>query len=230
MPGTSKKLKSSAPQALSSRKTELVRERILAAARQHFFRYGFARFTMDDLAAELGMSKKTIYVHFRGKEELIDALISAKMTHVLAGVDTILARSGAGFSERATELFRHVIAELGEVSQVFLRDLSRLVPEAYEKLEKVRRENIPRIWKKLLEEGISAGAVRADLDTTFAANFMLLAIQALLHPDNLGQFKMTPGEAMKRIFDLTFAGMLTSKGLKDYEKNRVSFDSLHTNP
>jgi len=47
------------------------RRRILAGARRHFFANGFRRVTMDDLAAELGMSKKTLYAHFPSKQHLL---------------------------------------------------------------------------------------------------------------------------------------------------------------
>ena len=49
--------------------------RILRLAREHFFAQGYCSCTMDDLAAELGMSKKTLYVHFAGKEALMRAVI-----------------------------------------------------------------------------------------------------------------------------------------------------------
>src|SRR6266702_2427720 len=49
------------------RKTDSGRQRIVEAARAHFFSHGFRRVTMDDLATELGISKKTLYVHFPDK-------------------------------------------------------------------------------------------------------------------------------------------------------------------
>ena len=53
------------------------RARILAAAREHFFAHGFRRVTMDDLAQELGMSKKTLYAHFPSKTALLEAMREA---------------------------------------------------------------------------------------------------------------------------------------------------------
>ena len=51
------------------------RERILATARRQLFTLGYQALTMDALAAELGVSKKTLYVHFAAKEQLVDAVI-----------------------------------------------------------------------------------------------------------------------------------------------------------
>ena len=52
-----------------------VRQRILRQARTHFFVHGYSTLTMADLATELGMSKKTLYVHFAGKDAIVGALI-----------------------------------------------------------------------------------------------------------------------------------------------------------
>ena len=54
-----------------SRKRDPNRQRIVDAARVHFFSHGFRSVTMDDLAEELGISKKTLYAHFPGKIDLL---------------------------------------------------------------------------------------------------------------------------------------------------------------
>src|SRR5437867_6485759 len=55
-----------------SRKRDPNRQRIVDAARVHFFSHGFRSVTMDDLAQELGISKKTLYAHFPGKFDLLE--------------------------------------------------------------------------------------------------------------------------------------------------------------
>jgi len=58
-----------------SRKHDANRQRIVDAARGHFFSHGFRSVTMDDLALELGVSKKTLYAHFPGKFDLLEAVL-----------------------------------------------------------------------------------------------------------------------------------------------------------
>src|SRR5438874_10407025 len=60
------------------------RQRIVDAARAHFFSHGFRSVTMDDLAEELGVSKKTLYNHFPGKIELLEAVLADKFAGVEA--------------------------------------------------------------------------------------------------------------------------------------------------
>ena len=62
------------------------RQRILARARNDFLAQGFRSVTMDDLAAELGMSKKTLYVHFPSKKALLEAIVSDKFRSCRRGL------------------------------------------------------------------------------------------------------------------------------------------------
>src|SRR5246127_811057 len=66
-----------------------IRQRIVAAARAHFFNHGFRSVTMDDLAAELGISKKTLYAHFASKSALLEAVLTDKFASVSATLERI---------------------------------------------------------------------------------------------------------------------------------------------
>src|SRR2546423_2627965 len=69
-----------------SRKNASIRQRIVDAARAHFFSHGFRNVTMDDLAEELGISKTTLYAHFPGKIDLLESVLADKFQ----GVETML--------------------------------------------------------------------------------------------------------------------------------------------
>ena len=65
-------------------KNDAGRQQIVEAARAHFFSHGFRSVTMDDLAEELGISKKTLYAHFPGKIALLEAVLANKFAGVEA--------------------------------------------------------------------------------------------------------------------------------------------------
>src|SRR3984893_15166390 len=67
-----------------NRRNDPIRQRIVDAARSHFFSHGFRSVTMDDLAEELGISKKTLYAHFPGKIDLLEAVLTDKFAAVEA--------------------------------------------------------------------------------------------------------------------------------------------------
>src|SRR5207249_11360994 len=74
------------------------RQRIVAAARRHFLAHGFRGVTMDDLAAELGMSKKTLYAHFPGKAALLEAMLLDKFRSVEADLTRIASECPSDFA------------------------------------------------------------------------------------------------------------------------------------
>lgn len=196
-----------------------VRERILDAARRHFFRLGFASCTMDCLARELGMSKKTLYQHFRSKEQIVDEILALKAAAIRAGFEAMLAESGVPFGARVARMMRHAHAEFSVVGAAFLHDLRRLMPAAYARLEEFRARVAPGIWERLLRIGIEEGAVRPETDPVFVGRLIPLAMQSLLHPDSLDRLALQPHEVVVRFFDLIFAGVLTPAGLESHARH-----------
>ncbi|HEY5550361.1 MAG TPA: TetR/AcrR family transcriptional regulator [Opitutaceae bacterium] len=198
------------------------RARILDAARRAFLAHGFAGTTMDDLASELGMSKKTLYLSFSGKEAIAEALVATKVASIISGIDSIMADPDAGFSARARRVLDHVMTELSSVSPVFLRDLQRSMPHIYRRIENVRRNVVPELWGRLILEGQAEGLVRDDVDPAFAAELMLHAVQGILHPDTLDRLHLTPRQAFAKTTNLLLGGMLTAAGRRDHEKSERS--------
>src|SRR5437763_14226273 len=92
-----------------------VRERIVAGARDHFFAHGFRGVTMDDLAAELGMSKKTLYAQFPSKTALVRAVMLDKFRSVETDLDTIMTRSAADPLTALQQLLACMQRHTGEI-------------------------------------------------------------------------------------------------------------------
>src|ERR1044072_5308273 len=87
-------------------KNSPVRQRIVDSARAHFFSHGFRSVTMDDLALELGISKKTLYAYFPGKFDLLEAVLADK----LAGVEATLREVTRGRSRDFPATLRDLLA------------------------------------------------------------------------------------------------------------------------
>ena len=73
------------------------RERIVAAARRQFLAHGIRSVTMEELAGDLGMSKKTLYAHFPGKAELVQAILVEKISELEGEVSRIADDSADDF-------------------------------------------------------------------------------------------------------------------------------------
>lgn len=194
------------------------RARILQAARAHLFTYGYTALVMDDLAAELGLSKKTLYVHFPGKDALVAEILRGFVADVRASADALFADTSLSFTVKLHRFNETMVKRLRMNPHIF-RDLQRSAPHLFRLVEELRHKNIPHIFGQLLREGQAAGMVRAGVDPAFAIEFWRPAIQSLMHPDTLERLQLTPDQMFSRAINLFFGGLLTPAGRKDYEKH-----------
>jgi AcrR family transcriptional regulator len=197
------------------------RARILQAARVHLFAYGYTALTMDELAAELGMSKKTLYVHFPSKDDLVGEILRGFIAEIRASADTLFRDESLSFTVKLHRFSEAMVNRLRINPHIF-RDLQRAAPHMYRQIEELRHKNIPHIFGQMIREGQAAKMVRADIDPDFAVEFWRPAIQALMHPDSLERLQLSPDEIFRRAINLFFGGLLTPAGRKDHEKHLAS--------
>src|SRR5947207_13354540 len=106
-----------------SRKRDPNRQRIVDAARVHFFSHGFRRVTMDDLAEELGISKKTLYAHFRGKFDMLEAVLADKLAGVEATLKAVTRAHPHDFPATLQSLLAGSQRDLDSLRPHVLRDM-----------------------------------------------------------------------------------------------------------
>src|SRR4029077_12686772 len=133
------------------------RRRIVEAARAHFFSHGFRSVTMDDLADELGISKKTLYAHFPGKIDLIEAVLADKLASVEATLKEVTRGHPHDFPATLRELLAGTHRELDEIKPPFVRDMRRKAPDAFKLVERRRAALIQRYIGKFFVQGQRAG-------------------------------------------------------------------------
>ena len=131
--------------------------RILRQARAHFFEHGYCQCTMDDLATELGMSKKTLYQHFASKEELMRAVIDDLGREIRASADALLANRQLNFAEKLRGFAEGMVERTRRINPLLLRDLQRFAPALYRQVAEMREKNIPYVFGRFIEEGQLAG-------------------------------------------------------------------------
>lgn len=183
--------------------------RILAQAEQHFFTHGFHTITMDDLARDLGMSKKTLYRHYATKEALLDAVLDAFADRVSGALGTILARQREPAADRLRQLLSVVAGLLAPMKPIFLLSLQRYAPQQFQRLEQLRRRNLERHLLPMLLRASANGEIRADLDPAMVLELLLVVLQQALEPALLERLQRTPAQVVPQALDLVFRGLLT---------------------
>jgi AcrR family transcriptional regulator len=188
------------------------RRRIIAAARRAFFAHGFRRVTMDDLARELGMSKKTLYAGFPSKTALLEAVLGDKVRAIEADVERITSGCAGGFPAALRELLACLQRHADEIQPPLMQDLRREAPELFEQIERRRRAVVQRHFGKLLNEGRKAGAVRKDIPTALVLEILLGAAQAVMNPSKLAELNLTPKAGLTAILRVILEGVITTRG------------------
>jgi len=188
-----------------------VRRRIVAAAREHFFAHGFRGVTMDHIAEELGMSKKTLYAHFPSKAALVQAMMLDKFERLETDLQRIAGEAADDFLKGLHRLLACVHQHTEELRPSFIRDVQREGADLFKVVETRRRELIRRYFRILFENGRRQGRIRKDVPVPVVIEILLGAVQAIMNPARLDELKLTPTAGFEAILSVILEGIITSK-------------------
>jgi AcrR family transcriptional regulator len=148
-----------------------VKERILLKATELYMRYGIRSVSMDDIAVQSGVSKKTIYQFYADKDELIEAVFLSQINHSEACCEKDRAAS-----VNAIEMFRSMNPSL-------LFDIQKYHPRAFHHFEKHKNDYIQTVIRENLQRGIAEGLYREDFNTDIITKFRLESMMLPFNPD-----------------------------------------------
>lgn len=183
------------------------RERLLERAGELLRAHGCRGLTMEILARELGVSKKTLYELVPSKEALIEAMIQRFVRDLRESLAEVVERPGTDYLRRKEEFFAVVFRNLGRLPPRLFQDIDRDYPRLRKRLEAVRAELLPGMLRRLLELGAAEGRVRADVDPEFFAAVFLAGANALMRAEVLDHFRLHPAEMAGRLARLLFDGV-----------------------
>ena len=196
--------------------TEDVRSRIRAAARTLFLERGFLRTTADDIAAELGMSKATLYRSFRSKEDILRAVVRESMEEILAGVESLIRDASLGFVEKMVSLLAHLAGQISQFGPLLARDIQRAAPSVWREVHDFRRDKILKNFKIILESGRREGYFREDVDLDLLLHMFLSLVQQLVTPEEVRRSGRPPAAIFESVIKVFFQGILTDRGRLDF--------------
>jgi AcrR family transcriptional regulator len=152
---------------------------ILEKAEHLFMRYGVKSVSMDDVAREMGISKKTLYQYFSTKEELIIETLQYNQKCELTTIGAIRAKASNALEEMV-EIARMIIRQLQQMSPSLIFDLKKYHPEAWKVMEAMERTHIYGILRENLENGIKQGLYRSEFNPDILARIYLTSINVVI--------------------------------------------------
>jgi AcrR family transcriptional regulator len=193
------------------------------AAKELFLAHGYSKVTMGEVAAELGMSKKTLYQHFSSKKELFRETLLGHVRLIGDGLGKIVAADQPGFVQKLRRVLLFTGENIPRPSPAFFRDLQRDVREVWEEVDQARLKLIRRHFSKLFQEGAEHGYLRSEIDLSLLILVLGASVQRIMNPDTLSHLPMTAGQVFEGIVDILCRGVLTEEGIEhDREARRQS--------
>lgn len=180
-------------------------------------RYGVKSVSMDDLARELGISKKTLYQYFDTKETLLLQTLEFNQACELGEIQKIKARVDNALQE-IVEIAKMVVSQLQQMSPSLIFDLKKYHPEAWKILENMQLKHIYEVIKENLEKGIAQGLYRSDFDLEVMTRFYLSSFHTLLDEKIFPSSEFPRGKVFQEFIRHYLRGIVSPTGLRYLEK------------
>lgn len=200
--------------------SEEIRTKILIGAETLFLKYGFKSITMDDIARELGISKKTLYQFFEDKTMLVDETVVRHITHEMAFCtdQCTKIKDPIEFMLTITDSFSDLKKQ---INQSILFDLKKYFKPTWDKLNKFRVEFIYNEVLNNLQLGKQKGYYHKDLDEQLTARFYIHLVDYILNPDNYLDTKFDFKTVHAEMMRYHLRSICTEKGMKTLQKSEL---------
>jgi AcrR family transcriptional regulator len=191
---------------------------ILKYAGDKFYKEGFNKISMDEIASQLHISKKTIYKHFPSKDRMIDALIDNNCEYHLENEIKILSQK-INMVKKIVLMIQFNLNDFSRFSEKWFSDLQIHKPELWDKYLKFKNERHFVHFNKIFIQGRKEKLIK-DIPLDLILNGIETIVKGVLHTDFLITSKLSFKQAINYSIDILISGILTIKGLKIYNKEK----------
>lgn len=187
------------------------KEQIITAMAELSRTRGFYRVTVDELAAHAGVSKRTIYRHFRSKDEIVEALLERFMNQIAGQMEQTISSA-----EKPAEIFTGVVSLVAQhgrslINPLVLDDLRRHYPELWKKIERFRAEKIQQFVGELLVKEYEGKGMR-EVDPRILGAAFSASVQAVVNPEFILTNNLSFEDTVKQLIGLFMHGIIDSPG------------------
>lgn len=191
------------------------KEKIIAVAIKEFYQFGIKSVTMDQIAREAGMSKKTIYQEFSDKKQLVYETFSRELD-VNACKMLQLEDEADGIIEHLIAFSKFLRERFTDMHPMVLNEIKRYYPESWALFEKFKEEYAINNLENLIERGKEIGYFRPEINSRLLAMMRLEQISFLFDPTKFNPTRINLGELQLQLFEHFLYGIFTDKGRTAY--------------
>jgi AcrR family transcriptional regulator len=189
-----------------------------------FLKKGYKNTTMDDIAQELTISKKTLYKYYSSKLELLAVAFDQLKTRLSLKVETLVESKYMPFTAKLKSMLTVIAADLAPINPELLADLREHAPDIWKELQEYIRESAYLRFQKLIQEGMDKGFVASHVNKSLVVLMYASAIQNLIDPKFLSQFpgemrdnmKLNTADIYDQAINIIYRGILTEEARKEF--------------
>lgn len=202
-----------------------LKEKILLRAEEIFFQYGYTRVRMDEIAENLGMSKKTLYKFFDSKENLFLEIIGRLKVRIKTNCDLICGDKEMEFIQKLKKLMSYIAKQSSKLRGPLPEDMQKNMPQVWLDINEYRKKEALTKFGDLIDEGVRKGAFRKDIDRQVIVLMYVNAISSLINPEVLSQLPFTGDQVFETIIKIMFEGIFTDEGRQKYFSSMIQVNN-----
>jgi AcrR family transcriptional regulator len=191
--------------------------RILFKARDLMTRNGVKHVTMDDIASQLGISKKTIYQFYKDKDALVMAVVNFELEE-----QSLKCQRTQDMADNAVHEMFMILEDIQQMfknmNPMTMNELAKYYPEAFLRIQNHKDEFMHKIIKTNLIKGIEQGVYRKEIDPEILSIYRLetsfVPFNVQLYPYS----KFDIGKVTLQIIENFIYGVMSIKGIEFMEK------------
>lgn len=191
--------------------------RIVKKADELFRRFGIRAVTLDDIANNLSISKKTIYQYFTDKDALVDEIMMAEFAQTNHECDLCKAKAKNAVEEIFL-LMQHLDEDFRNLNPLILHDLKKFHHNTFIKFNQYMHENMIAMIADNLIRGREEGNYRTDFDVETMARFRMASVWLTFDQEIFPASKFNLVKISHQIMELFLYGIVSPKGYKLIEK------------
>lgn len=194
-----------------------MKEKILEKATEMFLNIGFKSVTMDDISNELGISKKTIYTHFKNKNKLVEESSFSLFSHLCDGINTICNNKLNSINE-LFEIKAYVMKNLKNEKSSPQYQLQKFFPEVHLKMKKKHFEVMRGCVDENIERGIKEGLFRKNINPDFITRIYFAGMHNIKDEEIFPSSDFERNKLTTTYLDYHIRAIATTKGIQVLEE------------
>ncbi len=191
---------------------------LIGIAAKLFMQYGFKRVTVDEIAREAGISKKTLYENFEDKNLIVLLAIKQHLQQMLHNIKTISQKSKHAIDEMV-QVMHMMEQNMCSMNPVGPLDLQRYYPEAHQYLQAFTMQEMVSSLERNLKKGIQEELYRTNINVTITATFRVESILLLMRKSHEQKNSASFAKMQRELMEQFLYGISTLKGHKLIQKN-----------